>query len=294
MSVRRTSGSRVAEDDAVRVSRTLAHLFVDMENLLGWVFYKELPFLSTADRTLVRREIKESRRLDAHRIYIVDGMDIIRDEDYDILDGRIAVELWRVGSGTEVFWRTYEGVPFSTVIVERGSTRHIYEHPPLSVSSVLFFILNPRLQEQVSQLHGYGDERAEVWRYVFDSVMTQNPPSKTINVWSELDTMDLVTSNLNLAGHPKLSVFLYAGTGIPNIEDISTPYELAVRNSEEVSVYIAKGLESFSKLLGSLIPPDELWVVSREAETVACAVRRTPVAVSGILSLDDEWFAWSR
>lgn len=291
--------------NAERVVKRMLDLFVAMEELLGWSKHMGIPFRSPAYRWSARRFAGERHPVDADGVFVVVGSDAkVVDSRQKLVSGDIGVWYLRRSGAPRVFWveRVRGRDPLSLVSIGgEGSVAWVYEYPPVSTSSILFFALNPSIEREVrGRYDGVRDgstEQSETWRFSFESSTAADPP-KTI---PSHPLFSASSSSLDLEGYPGLSEFVSAGESVvsnPEDGDLERLFFVSLRHGggDEVTTYETKDVRKFATLVSLLVPAGEISAIERAVDAVSVAVRRVPVIVSALLSLDDEWFkgVWRR
>lgn len=184
----------------------------------------------------------------------------------------------------------------AVAVFTRGE--NLYEYPPRSIESLMFFALNPEVDgiaESVARksledgLIQSGDlrERLETWVYVRNQVaglrVTEIP---------QADSDYVITSLINLEGVSGLKKFV----GVETVqyytdgEDSIFMYALSVSDGEFVHKYYTDDERSLNMLIDAMISPLERRTVAKELERITDRVSTVPVVVRTINSLFPEWF----
>jgi len=159
--------------------------------------------------------------------------------------------------------------------------RHYYEYPPASVSSALFFVLNPKIEKQARDiasraLSDKGIARLETWRALLDCAR------KAVRHVDEQDASEIFEP-LEVYGRVDLrsldvAPFAYMEAAIQVVgESNDFAYKIAFYKNDKRLVYVIPDgdeKEALEELLRALTSRKAAEALKKEAERVLAAVRR--------------------
>jgi len=164
---------------------------------------------------------------------------------------------------------------------------YVYEYPPRTLQSVLFFLLNPDVEKRVvetatSMLPNDGRARVEEWFILRNKV-------KNIDVNIELEDeenrVDETYGSLDLGQHPRIGMFNRIEAFVWN-EELS--YHVKFYENETPLVYTITYMDkhaSIAKLLEVFLSKAEIETVKKEASRVGRVAKKAYVILKVLSKL---------
>ncbi|MEM1913878.1 MAG: hypothetical protein QW067_12130 [Thermofilaceae archaeon] len=174
----------------------------------------------------------------------------------------------------------------------------VFEYPPRSFASVLFFMVNPEVEKSVRKIaeqHLASEDEREAlssWEYVYRKVRETKVDREIPSPFDELPYGNGLISELVTSSSPKYRCLSMVGTTVFEVGD-GDLYELFVvilrRRNEYVEYYMASGTEMLN-IFDALLPRSDVVALLEDASSLLQMVRKVPVLVKAVEQLDDEWF----
>ncbi|MEM1704094.1 MAG: hypothetical protein QXQ31_08585 [Zestosphaera sp.] len=174
----------------------------------------------------------------------------------------------------------------------------VFEYPPRSFASVLFFMVNPEVEKSVRKIaeqHLASEEEREAlssWEYAYRKVRETKVDREIPSPFDELPYGNGLISELVTSSSPKYRCLSMVGTTVFEVGD-GDLYELFVvmlrRRNEYVKYYMASGTEMLH-IFDAMLPRSDVVALLEDASALLPNVRRVPVLVKAVEQLDDEWF----
>lgn len=184
---------------------------------------------------------------------------------------------------------------------------HLYEYPPRSIESLMFFLLNPALDAAVEKVVRRNIDSGvisseefrkmvELWSYTRDQVSGLFV-TKVPDISSSDDYLDyLVTSTVRLENMPGLHRFVGAATVIfiSDSFDVINMYILCLKEGEKYFKYYVEDEQSFEDLVTHMVPQQERAIVIRELSKTVERIMSIPVVTKSIKTIEPGWFKKKR
>ncbi|MEM4854660.1 MAG: hypothetical protein QXE75_04500 [Sulfolobales archaeon] len=280
-------------------------LLNDLSNLNGWWYI----------------EYRERKRNDSDMLYsmykymfsdvdIVSNLDLQNSEVFDLSLGEPGItDSYNLSGDIELVYE--ESSNFAVYRFTKGSlsvlgvsdvqiypNTRVFEYPPRSFASVLFFMVNPEVEKfvrKIAEQQQVSEEEREAlntWEYVYDRVRETKIDREIPFPYDELSYRYDLISEFVTSSSSKYKSLSRVGTTTFEAGD-GDLYELFVvilrKRNEYVKYYMESGTEMFY-LFDALLPRSDVVALSEDASSLLPSVRKVPVLIKVVESLDSEWF----
>ncbi|MEM1679527.1 MAG: hypothetical protein QXD20_09900 [Ignisphaera sp.] len=174
----------------------------------------------------------------------------------------------------------------------------VFEYPPRSFASVLFFMVNPEVEKfvrKIAEQQLVSEEEREAlntWEYVYDRVRETKIDREIPFQSNKLPYGNDLISSLEASSSSKYKSLSMVGIMAFRLCD-NYPYKLFVvilrKSNEEVAYFMEKGTGMFY-LFDAMLPRSDVVALSEDVSTLLPSVRKVPVLIKVVESLDSEWF----
>ncbi|MEM3964285.1 MAG: hypothetical protein QW584_00985 [Thermofilaceae archaeon] len=211
-----------------------------------------------------------------------------------------------VAGGIDVVLKTSDN--FSVYRLTKGQTTMlgisedihvstVFEYPPRSLVSMLFYLLNPEVERFVRELareHLTSEEAAEAldtWSYTYDKVMEIKINKRIGPQLEESRYRDVLVSKfiVNYLGKYR-SLDTIAFDVVKTGWDLQRLYVVILKRKEEYVTYFMVNQKEVKHLLDAMLPYSDIVALAKNSSTILSAVRKVPMLVKVIESLDEDWF----
>lgn len=189
--------------------------------------------------------------------------------------------------------RTFELLTAGDTLWVATSQLDVYEYPPTSARSLLFFLLNPSV-DRVAEAAARGLESESLATAVDLWSLARDCVSGLRGVDFRGPSEYMVSAVFRLDNHPEMRKF--AGVGSVYIYTSSwakftQSYLLLLQDDSGIleNCYMTS-FSMFSKMVSLLVPPSERRAAVKLLARAAERIRLAPPVVSGLLSTNPEWF----
>ncbi|MEM1842682.1 MAG: hypothetical protein QXL19_09935 [Ignisphaera sp.] len=172
----------------------------------------------------------------------------------------------------------------------------IFEYPPRSFASILFFMINPDVERYLRNLskeylHSNEDlYMLNTWEYVYDRVRETKIDRDIEHPKNHVYGNDVYSSlNVSKSQRYRLLSSISLCT-ISSGEDSHQYFTVVLDKGEHILEYSMTNEIEMSYLLRRLLPRSDVVNLLNDASTLLPSIRKIPVLVKVIEHLDDEWF----
>ncbi|MEM1693569.1 MAG: hypothetical protein QXU08_08185 [Ignisphaera sp.] len=173
----------------------------------------------------------------------------------------------------------------------------VFEYPPGSLVSMLFYLLNPEVERFVRGLakeHLTSEEAAEAldtWSYTYDKVMEIKINKRIGPQLEESRYRDVLVSKfiVNYSGKYR-SLDTIAFDVVNTGWDLQRLYVVILKRKGEYVTYFMVNRKEVKHLLDAMLSYSDIVALAKDSSTILSAVRKVPVLVKVIESLDKDWF----
>ncbi|MEM4844673.1 MAG: hypothetical protein QXU08_09740 [Ignisphaera sp.] len=280
-------------------------LLNDLSNLNGW-WYIEYRWNKRNDSDM----LYTMRRYMFSDVDIVSNLDLQNSEVFDLSLGEPGItDSYNLSGDIELVYE--ESSNFAVYRFTKGSlsvlgvsdvqiypNTRVFEYPPRSFASVLFFMVNPEVEKfvrKIAEQQQVSEEEREAlitWEYVYDRVRETKIDREIPFPYDELSYRYDLISEFVTSSSSKYKSLSRVGTTTFEAGD-GDLYELFVvilrKRNEYVKYYMESGTEMFY-LFDALLPRSDVVALSEDASSLLPSVRKVPVLIKVVESLDSEWF----
>lgn len=285
--VSRDEADHVLRGGSQKLAKVLMRVLTDLEKLVIWSHDKGVYLRSPAHYYLTNRSVRRAHRLDIGSVYAVRVVDVPVDPEADYSVTIITIEFRGSAKSLNAAVEEYEGLGLSFIRIGQGGESLVYEYPPVSTESMLFYFLNPQVERAVEEHHRLEDGRAEMWKMVYRTTM-EHPPMRRVPIKRDDFYFDDVVI-LDLSDHPSLFKFRELKQDCTN-----NLYQLNVFEPDlkAVNTYEVFDYRELAEIIEKELP-EEILQLMDIAKRIHNAILRVPIAIAGLLAADEEWFSTS-
>ncbi|MEM1830162.1 MAG: hypothetical protein QXJ97_01375 [Desulfurococcaceae archaeon] len=183
----------------------------------------------------------------------------------------------------------------------RGDPGTVFEYPPGSLVSMLFYLLNPEVERFVRGLakeHLTSEEAAEAldtWSYTYDKVMEIKVGN---NIPPASFRYNALTSYLSVGYSSRyrvlslIEIMVVPILGKYDEFDINMLrlYRVDMKKRDTLLEFTMKYEQELAHLLEEMVPRSDISALSHDVPNLLNQVRKVPVLVKVIETLDENWF----
>ncbi|MEM4844522.1 MAG: hypothetical protein QXU08_08955 [Ignisphaera sp.] len=300
-------------------------LFVYLENINLWWFAKyELDYRYGEDdnenssmiyrvsRGVIQHiiKIKESINLDLRHIQQVYSLEA--EEPYinelDHIDGSIKIALLPVNKKNK--YKAYvlekkEVTPLAVSANFSDESFDIFEYPPRSLVSTIFYTLNPKVERCMRELakqyltpEGYA-EVIGTWEYAYDRIMSERITIDLSQVFDEIRQdlgmkYDIAQSfEFNTENSPRYKLLTEVGTYITYdyYDNVEEWFYVRLKIDDKPVNYYTDKRRGLVYFLRKMVPRSDVVALSEDVSFMLKRLMKVPVLVKVLESLDGEWFS---
>ncbi|MEM2260960.1 MAG: hypothetical protein QXK24_00770 [Ignisphaera sp.] len=212
-----------------------------------------------------------------------------------------------VAGGTDVVLRTHKNLSVyrfkgRTTVLGVSEDPHtgldiVFEYPPRSLISVLFYLLNPEIERFVRKLvkeHLTSDkdvEALDTWSYAYDKVIGIKVDKRIGPQLEVTQYRDLLTSKFIVYQSEKYnSLDTIALDVVKDGWDLQKLYVVTLKRKGKYITYFMIRQEEVLHLLDAMLPPSEIVALAKDSSNILIAIRKVPILVKAIESLNYDWF----
>ncbi|MEM0030905.1 MAG: hypothetical protein QXW93_00440 [Desulfurococcaceae archaeon] len=174
----------------------------------------------------------------------------------------------------------------------------VFEYPPRSFASVLFFMVNPEVESfvrKIAEQQPVSEEEREAlntWEYVYRKVRETKVDREIPSPFDELLYGNDLISELVTSSSPKYKSLSMVGTTTFEVGG-GDLYELFIvvlrKRNKYVKYYMTSGTEMLY-LFDAMLPRSDVVALLEDVSALLPSIRKVPVLVKALEQLDDEWF----
>lgn len=298
-------------------------LFVYLENINLWWFAKyELGYryeeddnekssmIYSVSRSAIQHIIKKSISLDlrhVQQVYSLEAEHPYIDES-DNIDGSIKIALLPVNKKNKYkayVLKSKEVTPLAVSVNFSGESFDIFEYPPRSLVSTMFYTLNPKVERCMRELakqYLTPEKYAEVigtWEYAYDKIMSERITTDLSQVFARIrrkierkyDTVQVF--DLNTENSPRYKLLAELGTYITYdyYDDVEEWLYIRLKIDKNPVDYFTNERRGLVYFLRKMVPRSDVVALSEDVSFMLKQVMKVPVLIKVIESLDGEWFS---
>ncbi|MEM1696560.1 MAG: hypothetical protein QXQ31_08450 [Zestosphaera sp.] len=315
--------SRKVDVESNHVAASIVSLLENLRNLNAW-WYDNYGFIPSSNSVVysvvlnTKLSVKNIVAVEPKRFQRLYTVDVDKPFMWDlgILEGligvidvsqksssRLKVYVFRRSKPTLVIKITGNLPPRGDTVFDypRGDPDTVFEYPPRSLVSMLFYLLNPEVERFVRELareYLTSEEAAEAldtWSYTYDKVMeikidSDVPPASF--------RYNALTSYLLLGYSGRYRMLsLIEIMAVPILDrydecDISMLrlYRVGMKKRDALLEFTMKYEQELAHLLEEMVPRSDISALSHDVPNLLNQVRKVPVLVKVIETLDEDWF----
>ncbi|MEM1694065.1 MAG: hypothetical protein QXH21_07330 [Ignisphaera sp.] len=242
------------------------------------------------------------------RLYLVRADKPFLSESND-LEGRIS--LLDITSGDYGQMATYlfkrkDATVLGVADIDLNQYSTIFEYPPRSFASVLFFMVNPEVEKYLRDLSRRyltskeDIEMLDTWEYVYDRVR-ETKVERDVSLRKKPGYRNALDSVFSVCDSPRYKVL--SSIGIRSIGEGETLQKFYTVGLKKVKIsskyfkfneinpeYLMSQEHEMVYLLKRLLPRSDVVALSEDASTLLQMVRKVPILIKVLEQLDNEWF----
>ncbi|MEM1696335.1 MAG: hypothetical protein QXQ90_07045, partial [Desulfurococcaceae archaeon] len=172
----------------------------------------------------------------------------------------------------------------------------VFEYPPRSFASVLFFMVNPEVERFLRDLSGEhlrskkNLDALSTWEYVYDRVRVTKVERDIVRP-KKLEYGDAVGSALDVSDSQRYRVLSSVSTRtVGSGEDLRRFFTVKLKKAGLNPEYFMTSEFEMAYLMRKLLPRSDVVALLEDASSLLQMVRKVPVLVKAVEQLDDEWF----
>ncbi|MEM1876795.1 MAG: hypothetical protein QXH21_08450 [Ignisphaera sp.] len=298
-------------------------LSVYLENINLWWFAKyELDYRYGEDdnenssmiyrvsRGVIQNIIKESINLDLRHIQQVYSLEAERPyiNELDHIDGSIKIALLPVNKKNK--YKAYvlekkEVTPLAVSVNFSDESFDIFEYPPRSLVSTIFYTLNPKVERCMRELakqyltpEGYA-EVIGTWEYAYDRIMSERITIDLSQVFDEIRQdlgmkYDIAQSfEFNTENSPRYKLLTEVGIYITYdyYDNVKDWIYVRLKIDDDLINYYTDERRGLVYFLRKMVPRSDVVALSEDVSFMLKRLMKVPVLVKVLEGLDGEWFS---
>ncbi|MEM1830173.1 MAG: hypothetical protein QXJ97_01430 [Desulfurococcaceae archaeon] len=284
-------------------------LINDLINLNGW-WYIEYRWNKRNDNNM----LYGMYRCMFSDVDIVSNLDLQNSEVFDLRLGRPGISdfnilcgsiklVYEKSSNFAVYRFTRDSLSVLGVSeVQMISESIVFEYPPRSFASVLFFMVNPEVEKfvrkfvrKIAEQQQVSEEEREAlitWEYVYDRVRETKIDREITFQSNKLPYINDLVSRLEVSSSSKYKSLSMIGTTSLKLSDeyLYKLFVVILRKKNEKVVYYIENKTGMFYFFNALLPRSDVVALSEDASTLLPSVRKVPILIKVLEQLDDEWF----
>jgi len=275
---RRSRLRKKAEETAEAVLNTASTL-LDLALWAAENGVKASELEAPEDRDRVVEVLNEKSFRNVYRVYAATFTSL------DRISGDVSIEVYK-----EAIIQFYRGITTEAPIVVRVKEDFpLYTYPPGDMQSILFFLLNPEVEEEAAKaLQAVGAGSEAVARLHDVRTIASNLPKNLTDVYIEVHEPDTPFDVSSLIGFNNLKSFTVIEANMTEYDVVD--YHVSLKVGAESAYYtLSRDNKSISLrlLLENFVPEEELVAVKRISDKVADAALRTYLIVKALRRLNE-------
>ncbi|MEM1829982.1 MAG: hypothetical protein QXK07_04295 [Desulfurococcaceae archaeon] len=216
----------------------------------------------------------------------------IANKDY----GNLSIYLLKRKNSTVYLLKRKDTSVLGVSDVQMSQNTPVFEYPPRSFASILFFMVNPEVEKYLRNLskeylHSNEDlYTLDTWEYVYDRVR-ETKIERDIEHPKKHEYRNDVNSSLNVSGSQRYRLLSSISTcTISSGENLQQYFTVEMKKGEHILEYYMTNEIEMSYLLRRLLPRSDIVNLLNDVSSLLPSIRKIPALVKVLEQLDDEWF----
>ncbi|MEM2262173.1 MAG: hypothetical protein QXK24_06965 [Ignisphaera sp.] len=175
----------------------------------------------------------------------------------------------------------------------------VFEYPPKSFASILFYMLNPKIENIVRKIAKQyiaseeDHETLNIWENVYKRIIETKIDKEITSPFRDLTYKDGLTSKINIAYSSRYKVLSSINTTLlydKHYKEICKMFSVSFNKKNEYIMYYMITKSSIIYILDAMLPQSEIKNLSEDTQYILSIIRKVPVLIKTLENLDNEWF----